>query len=179
MSSPLTHSLYTGRNSICVYLCTYVYIMCVLYAQRAAQITCVNNIFLGVVFFFLYQSRPSTIWSPTATVLMLHSTSHVSTSTDCRLWLTPSSGVTGCWGPVDRAHASRVEGQEFESQLSYKIYICRHIACCPVWHDIGYGDWVGYRVVTDGDFIVLPHCETRPPAPWPHILLSHIILTLS
>ena len=34
-------------------------------------------------------------------------------------------------------------------------------------------------VHTHGDFIVLPHWATRPPAPWPDILLSHIFLTLS
>ena len=40
----------------------------------------------------------------------------------------------------------------------------------------------GYRLVTvrtHGDFIGLPHCDTRPPAPWPAIPLIHIILTLS
>ena len=30
-----------------------------------------------------------------------------------------------------------------------------------------------------GDFIVLPHLETRPPAPTPDPALSHIILTLN
>ena len=40
----------------------------------------------------------------------------------------------------------------------------------------------GYRLVivhTHGDFIVLAHWESRPPASWPGIPLSHIILTLS
>ena len=39
-----------------------------------------------------------------------------------------------------------------------------------------------YRLVTartHGIFIVLPHWETRPPAPWCDIPLSHIILTQS
>ena len=33
-------------------------------------------------------------------------------------------------------------------------------------------------VHTHGDFIVLPHRETKPSAPWPAIPLSPIILTL-
>ena len=41
--------------------------------------------------------------------------------------------------------------------------------------------WVYWLVTvhTHGDFIALPHLETRPPAPWPDSPLSHIILTLS
>ena len=39
-------------------------------------------------------------------------------------------------------------------------------------------DWL-VTVRTHGDFISLPHWETRPPGPGPHIPLSHIILTLS
>ena len=30
-----------------------------------------------------------------------------------------------------------------------------------------------------GNFIMLSHWKTRPPAPWPDIALSHIILTLN
>ena len=40
----------------------------------------------------------------------------------------------------------------------------------------------GYQLVTvhtHDDFIALSHWETRPPAPWPGITLSYIILTLS
>ena len=45
-------------------------------------------------------------------------------------------------------------------------------------------DWWGdgYRLVTirtPGDFIMLSHWNTRPPAPWPAVSLSHIILILS
>ena len=34
-------------------------------------------------------------------------------------------------------------------------------------------------VRTHVNFIVLPHWETKLPAPWPDIPLSHIILTLA
>ena len=34
-------------------------------------------------------------------------------------------------------------------------------------------------VCTHGDFTVLPYWQTRQPAPWPDIRLSHIMLTLN
>ena len=56
------------------------------------------------------------------------------------------------------------------------VYVCYCIT--PQEHLRSYQDW--YRLVTvhtHGDFIVLPHCETRPSAQWPDIPLSNIILT--
>ena len=44
------------------------------------------------------------------------------------------------------------------------------------WRSYQDGHWL-VTVRTHGDFIVQPHSEIRPPAPWPNIPLSPIILT--
>ena len=61
-------------------------------------------------------------------------------------------------------------------------YLCLFVFCCftSLQHLRSYQD--GYRLVTvstHGDFIVLPHWKTGPPAPLPDIPLNHIILRLS
>ena len=61
----------------------------------------------------------------------------------------------------------------------WQAYVCMTFnSCCFMskQHLRSYQD--AYQLVTlrtHGAFIVLPHWETRPPAPW----LSHLILTLS